>query len=376
MTHPQRPTAREAVGVPLPPAPVVQAGARLRNFVGRTHAKMQPPFALVLERLLGLVDNKMLGLLVELDIPDLLHDGPKRADEIARATDTDVEALDRVLRFLVARDILRTTPDGRYRNGPASDVLRRDHPFSWRGWAEFFASDWNWRIWTNALGSVRRGGNAAETALGMPFFDYLESHPDAAAAFNAAMRSGSLMQGLLVRDAYDFGAARHVCDVGGGTGAVLVNLLRAHPSLRGTLVELPAVAAEAREHLEREGVLDRCEVVAGDFFEGVPGGADVYTLFAVIHDWGDEQAIRILRNVRAALPASGRALVVEGVVPENDHYDFSKVSDLLMLVYSEGGRERSAKELGDLFGRAGLAVEDAKKLPSLFRMFVLRSFED
>lgn len=102
----------------------------------------------------------------------------------------------------------------------------------------------------------------------------------------------------------------------------------------------------------------------------------MYTLFAVIHDWGDEQAIRILRNVRAALPASGRALVVEGVVPENDHYHFSKVSDLLMLVYSDGGRERGEKELVELFGRAGFAVADVKKLPSLFRMFVLKSSED
>lgn len=212
MTKQERPSARDAVGMPLPPVPVVEAGARFRNLIGRTHAKMQPPFALVLERLLGLVDNKMLGLLVELDIPDLLYDGPKGAEELARATGTDVDALNRVLRFLVARDVLRTTSDGRYRNGPASDVLRRDHPYSWRGWVEFFASDWNWRIWTSALSSVRRDGNAAETALGMPFFDYLESDRDAGAAFNAAMRSGSLMQGLLVRDAYDFGAVRHVCD--------------------------------------------------------------------------------------------------------------------------------------------------------------------
>ena len=349
MDKPQHASARDAVGMPLPPAPVVEIANRFRNLIGRSHSKMQPPFALVLERLFGLVDNKMLGLLVELEIPDLLHAGPKSAEELASVSGADADALDRVLRFLVSRDLLGITSDGRYKNNKASDLLREEHPYSWKGWVEFFASDWNWDIWGDAMHSVMKGGGAAEAALGLPFFDYLESNAEAGSAFNEAMQSGSTMQGLLVQERYDFSKVQHVCDVGGGTGAVLGSLLAANPQLRGTLFELPAVAEQARANLGSLNLLDRCEVVSGDFFESVPIEADIYTLFAVIHDWGDEEAIRILRNIGAAMPADGRVLVIEGVIPDHSHYNFSKVSDLLMLVYSDSGRERTKNEFDDLF---------------------------
>lgn len=368
-------SAKEAVGMPLPPARVVEIANRFRNLLGRSHSKMQPPFALVLERLFGLIDNKMLGLLVELEIPDLLHGSPKSAEELARHTKTDADALNRVLRFLVSRDLLGITSDGRYENNAASEVLRRDHPYSWRGWVQFFASDWNWDIWSEAMHSLTERGAAAEAALGMPFFDYLNDNADASAAFNGAMQSGSTVQGLIVQEAYDFSKTRHVCDVGGGTGAVLANLLTANPSMRGTLFELPTVTEQAREHLGSLGLLDRCETVAGDFFQSVPVEADIYTLFAVAHDWGDEQVIQILSNIRAAMPADGRVLVIEGVIPEHSHYNFSKASDLLMLMYSDSGRERSQQEFGDLFTRAGFEVKRVVKLPSLFRVFELKSRE-
>jgi hypothetical protein len=332
---------------------------------------MQPPFALILERLFGLIDNKMLGLLVELEIPDLLHEAPKSAEELARDTGADVDALDRVLRFLVSRDLLGITSDGRYENNKASELLRSEHPYSWKGWVEFFASDWNWDIWSDAMHSVMKGGGAAEAALGLPFFDHLSSNAAAGTAFNAAMQSGSTMQGLLVQEKYDFSESQHVCDVGGGTGAVLGNLLTVNPQLRGTLFELPAVAEQARAHLDSVSLLDRCEVMGGDFFESIPVEADIYTLFAVVHDWGDEEAIRILENIRVAMPDDGRVLVIEGVIPDHPHYNFSKASDLLMLVYSDSGRERTKEEFDDLFTRAGFQVTRVLKLPSLFRIYEL-----
>lgn len=372
MNKPKAASARDAVGMPLPPPSVVEMANRFRNLIGRSHSKMQPPFALVLERLFGLIDNKMLGLLVELRIPDLLHETPKSAEELARDSGADADALDRVLRFLVSRDLLGITSDGRYKNNQTSELLRHDHPYSWKGWVEFFASDWNWDIWAEAMHSVMKGGGAAEAALGMPFFDYLNDSSEAGAAFNAAMQSSSTMQGLLVQEKYDFSKAQHVCDVGGGIGAVLANLLAANPHLRGTLFELPAVAEAAQTHLDSLSLLDRCEVVGGDFFQSIPIKADIYTLFAVVHDWGDEEAVRILENIRRAMPADGRVLVIEGVIPDHPHYDFSKVSDLLMLVYSDSGRERTKGEFDELFERAGYDLNRVLKLPSLFRIFELK----
>ena len=236
---------------------------------------------------------------------------------------------------------------------------------------EFFASEWNWEIWNDAMHSLTKGGGATEAAMGMPFFDFVNENPEAGSAFNGAMQSGSTMQGLLVQETYNFSKVQHVCDVGGGTGAVLGNLLKVNPGLRGTLFELPAVAEQARVHLGSLSLLDRCEVVSGDFFESMPVEADIYTLFAVVHDWGDDDAIRILRNIRVAMPTEGRVLVIEGVIPDHPNYNFSKVSDLLMLVYSESGRERTREEFDDLFTRAGFRVQRIVKLPSLFRIFEL-----
>jgi hypothetical protein len=371
MSKPSRNSAREAVGMPLPPASVVELANRFRNLIGRSHSKMQPPFALILERLFGLIDNKMLGVLVDLGIPELLYGAPKSVEELARDTGADVDALDRVLRFLVSRDLLGITSDGRYENNKTSDLLREDHPYSWKGWVEFFASDWNWDIWSDAMHSLMKGGGAAEAALGQPFFEYLDSNAEAGSAFNAAMQSGSTMQGLLVQEKYDFSQSHHVCDVGGGTGAVIGNLLTANPQLRGSLFELPAVAEQARAHLDSLSLLDRCDVVSGDFFESIPVKADIYTLFAVVHDWGDQEAIQILRNIGEAMPSHGRVLVIEGIIPDHAHYNFSKVSDLLMLMYSDSGRERTMEEFEDLFANAGFGVKRVLKLPSLFRVFEL-----
>jgi hypothetical protein len=368
----EKPSARDAIGMPIPPSWASDAGARIRNIVGRAHGGMVPPFALILERLFGIIDNKMLAVAVELEIPDLLFDGPRTAQELAASTGADADALNRVLRFLVSRDLLGIAKDGRYENNRVSDLLRKDHPYGWRGWVEFFGSDWNWTIWNHALHSVMTGESAVGNATGAEIFDYLGDHnPSAGAAFNEAMAAGSRMQTLLVDRAYDFSNVDHVCDVGGGTGSALSVLLQRHPGLRGTLFELSAVASAASEKFEVDGVADRCEIVAGNFFESVPEGADVYLLFAVVHDWGDEEAAAILGNVRRAMKTDSRALVVEGVVPEGREYNFAKVSDLLMLIFSGSGRERTKDEFDDLFAKAGLATSRVIKLPSLFRIFEL-----
>src|SRR5207237_1293063 len=148
------------------------------------------------------------------------------------------------------------------------------------------------------------------------------------AQFDAAMASGSRLQAQLLLRRYDFAGLRSVCDVGGGTGTVLAEVLRRHANLQGTLFDLPAVIAKVAGELD--DVADRREVVGGDFFAEVPSGHDLYMLLAIIHDWDDEHAGRILGNVRAAMPSGGRVLVVDSVMPDHDRADFSKQFDVLM----------------------------------------------
>ncbi len=364
--------ARDALNAPLvPPGWLVRLGLRLRGGVGALHARMVPGFSLVLERVFGLVDTKALYCAVDLGIPDLLAAGPMTSAQLAAATDADQDATERLLRFLVSRGFF-THRRGAYRNNAASDRLRIDHPFSFRDWVLFFGSEWNLRIWNEMPGRVRDGSSASEAALGVPFFRYLsEQHPQAGRTFAGAMASGSRMQGLFFADAIDLSAVRHVCDVGGGSGSVLAHLLRVNPTLRGTILDLPPLEAEARSVFEAAGVTDRAAFVGGDFFEAVPPGCDLYVLFAIIHDWDDERSVRILSNIRRARAPGGRVMVVEAVVPAHDGEHFLKTTDMLMLVLGDGGRERTDEEFAALWARAGLRQERRVMLPSTFEVFEL-----
>jgi O-methyltransferase domain/Dimerisation domain len=364
--------ARDALGIPVPPSWLARAVSRVRDAMGLGRRRLAPPFIVTLEHLQGMIDNKALAVAVELDIPDRLHAGPRRADELAREAGADADALNRLLRFLSSRGLLGVTRDGRYWNNAVSDALRREHPWSARNWVLFFGSDWHWRIWNEAKHSFLTGESAAKAATGHEFFEYVNDvDASAGQAFNGAMTEGSRLQGLLFLDAYDFSGVRSVCDVGGGTGAVMGDLLERHPALRGVVFDLPQLAEPARAALAARGVGDRCEFVAGDFFTAVPEGHDLYMMFAIVHDWDDERCTAILRNIRRAMTPEARVLVTEMPVPEGPAPSFAKVMDLEMLILTGSGRERTAPEYDRLFTGAGFLVERRIPLPSLFTTFEL-----
>lgn len=366
---------REALGLPIPvapPAPVTRTVMAARDALDRVHDRMTAPFQVVFDRMFGLLDNKALFIAVELGVPDLLEAGPLSVGRLAEAAGADEDALNRVLRYLVSRGVFRLQRDGRYANNGVTDVLRRSHPWSWRAWVVLIGSPWNWDIWKNLEVRVRGEGMATEAAHGCDFFTYVnERDPAAGAAFNEAMASGSRVQALLFAEHYDFDSVRHVCDVGGGSGSVLARVLTAHPTVRGTLLELPALAADADRVLHEAGVADRAQFVAGDFFESVPADCDLYLLFSVIHDWGDEECVRILRAVAKSMKPGARLAVVEPHIERGAAANFAKATDLLMLAFTEGGRERTLAELDALWRTAGLVERRRIVLPSLFNVFEL-----
>jgi hypothetical protein len=269
----RRVTARDALGIPVPPSWLARWVSRVRDALGLGRRRLAPPFIVTLEHLQGMIDNKALAVAVELEIPDRLHGGPRDATDLARDVGADADALNRLLRFLVSRGLLGMTRDGRYRNNTVSDSLWREHPWSARNWVLFFGSDWHWRMWSEAKHSVLTGESAARAATGREFFEYVNAvDSDAGATINGAMTEGSRVQGLLVVDAYDFSGVTSVCDVGGGTGAVMGDLLAAHLALRGVVFDLPQLAEPARPALAARGVDDRCEFIAGDFSPPCRGG--------------------------------------------------------------------------------------------------------
>jgi hypothetical protein len=306
----------------------------------------------------GYQRSRAVTVAAELGVADLLRDGPRGVDDLATATSTDPSALYRLLRALAAVGVFVELADRRFALSAMGEFLRRDHPMSMDPAARMFGADYQWRAWGALRHSVETGENAALHALGMDVWEYRRRHPEHSELFDATMRTLSSADNSGVLEAHDFGRYAVVADIGGGTGAVLAAVLAAHPGVRGILFDQPHVVANA-EGVQR-AVADRVTVVPGDFFDGVPAGADAYLLVRILHDWEDDDALRILRNVRAAMTPDARLVVVDSVLGPPNEDPLATFLDLMMLV-SAGGRERTEQEWTALLAEAGLELVGVRR---------------
>ncbi len=300
------------------------------------------------------ISFQALWVAAELGLADLLADGPRRPEDLAKSTGTHPQSLYRLLRALATVGAVREQEGRTFSLTPLGATLRSG-PGSLRGAVRFYGHPFRMHAWEEFLYSVRTGERAFDRAYGAPLFDWLKDHPKEAEVFNAAMSS---LTGRLVQDvvaSYDFASIGTLVDVGGGHGTLLATLLKANASMRGVLFDLPGVVAGARETLSAHGVADRCTVVGGSFFDSVPSGGDAYIMKSIIHDWDDDESLTILRNCRAAMSSGGRVLLIERVVPGPDEPDYGKLLDLEMLVLP-GGQERTQDEYAALLARAGLKL--------------------
>ncbi|MGQ0576543.1 MAG: methyltransferase [Pseudonocardia sp.] len=319
-----------------------------------------PEFVALNALVRGYQRSRALVVAAELGIADLLGDGPRDADDLAAVTAAHAPSLYRLLRALASIGIFHEDDGRRFALTPVGEYLRRDHPQSVDPIVRMFCADHEWRAWGELGHSIRTGGSAAVHALGMGKWDHLRRHPADGEVFDAAMRTLSRGNVAGVLAAHDFGRYGVIADVAGGTGALLAGLLAAHPGVRGVLCDQPHVVAEAGPVLGAAGVEDRVVLVAGDFFAAVPEGADAYVLSRILHDWDDDDAVRILRTVRAAAKPEARLLVLDGVVGPPNEDPLVKFLDLVMLV-SLGGRERTEPEWRALLAAGGFTLVGATR---------------
>lgn len=215
-------------------------------------------------------------------------------------------------------------------------------------------AQWHWSVWGDAIYSVRTGKPAWGHVHGAEVFDYFPAHPEAAQIFNNAMTDMSMGIAAPVVEAYDFSGIETLADIAGGHGYLLSQILKANPQINGILFDMPEVIKGASALLEKEGVAEKVETVAGDFFKSIPS-ADAYIMKHIIHDWDDERCVTILKNIHAAIKGDGKVLIVEAIVPEGNEPHYSKLLDLEMLI-SPGGLERTAEEYNELVKRAGFQL--------------------
>ncbi|SIO58037.1 Dimerisation domain-containing protein [Singulisphaera sp. GP187] len=290
----------------------------------------------------------------KLGLADRLKDGPKGVEELAQTTGTHARSLYRLLRALASVGIFSEDGAGRFQLTPLAETLRSDEPSSQWAMAVMMGEE-HYQAWGDLLGSIRTGETAFDRIYGKPIFDYLGERPEQAALFDAAMTSihGRETQAFL--DAYDLSGINVLADIGGGNGRNLIGILQRYPQMNGILFDLPHVIDRARQNLEQAGVADRCQLIAGNFFDSIPVEADAYFMRHIIHDWDDEKSTRILGNIRRSMPERATLLVVEHVLPTGNQPSFGKLLDLNMLLLP-GGAERTADEFRQLYEAAGFQL--------------------
>jgi hypothetical protein len=303
---------------------------------------------------LGVMTTQMLSAVAQLDIADKLAAGPKTAEDLAKESGAQPHMLYRVLRTLSSLGVFEELPGRKFQLTEISQLLRTGVPVSLRDMVVFFASAWSSNGCQHLLDAMKSGKSGIEEAFGINVFQYLGGHPGDLTVFQGAMTGFSSVQSPAAVEAYDFSPFKRIIDVAGGHGALLAHILRAAPQATGVVFELPEVAADGPEHAKSHGLADRMEFIAGDMFESVPPGGDLYVLKYIVHDWGDESAKKFLTNIRKNIKPEGKLIAIDAVIAPGPH--IGKIFDAYMEVLMPGGVERTEEEFAALYASCGFKL--------------------
>ncbi|MEW2353526.1 methyltransferase [Spirillospora sp. NPDC029432] len=333
----------------------------------------------LLKQLGNLVTPMAVRVAATLRLVDHINAGARNAAALAAVTGAAPGPLGRVIRHLTVVGVLDEDPSGTLSPTRLGLLLADDHPAQQRAWLDLTGAVAHADLsFVHLLEAVRTGRPAYPVMYGLPFWEDLSGTAELGASFDALMSTDEDGYDTSVT-AVDWDGVRHVLDVGGGTGALLIRIARHAPHVRGTLLELAGPLSRAREPIEKAGLTDRIALLEADFFDPLPVRADVVAVAFVLLNWSDEDALRILRNCAGALEPGGRIMLIERLDQPDSAADpfFGTLLDLRMLAFS-GGRVRTREEYTALAADAGLAVESvvplkSPVLPFEFSLLVLTS---
>jgi hypothetical protein len=359
-----RDAAASAAVVPAPvstkspakaaPRLAVLAASSLRRLFLRCADLMLPSQLGILDHAHGFAKAHILSTMAELEIADHLAAGPQSAEQLADTIGCEPEALHRLLRAAAVFGAVRLDRSGRFHATRFTNVLRTGHPSAAADWCRYIGSISQQSAWADLTESVRTGASSFRRVHHMSMFDWLDAHPDEGQHFSAGLGGLTCAEAPFIVHAYPFPKTGTVCDVGGGQGVMLAEILAARPHLRGTLVDSAPVLEQARTYLRTRGLEGRVDLVRGDMFGQIDAVADIYLLKWILHDWDDPTCRKIVRTITATMPAGARLVAIEGDLARNDVDPRFSMIDLQMLVVTEGGRERSADQIQEILTSSGL----------------------
>jgi hypothetical protein len=318
----------------------------------------------VLDMMSGYAASQVLAAVARFGVPDLLADGPRSSPEIARALEADADAMERLLRAAASVGILVRGEDGRYGQSEMSRALETGARPSLRDLVIAQVGPGHWLPWGRLHDAVKSGQAAVLDALGTDLWSHYAAHPEEAACFARGMGDFSSFVAAEVIASFDFSRFRLAVDVGGSQGAMISAVLRAAPEMYGILFDRPEVIEAARETIASYALGDRLRIGVGSFLEDVPGGADLYIVKSVLHDWDDARASLILRNVHRAAANGATLLVAESMLPASGVSKTACFLDLNVFL-ALGGRVRSEREYAELAETCGWSFVGAHHTPGM-----------
>lgn len=360
-----------AVAVPkAPPTGLVRFAQRVQRRISSFAQGMSPPAFALLDLVMARWISDALAAITRLGVPDALAAGPRECTAVAAELELHGPSLYRVLRALARQGLLVEAPRGSFALTETTRPLVTDHPNSMRNMVMEIGRGRNVEVWARLHESIRTGGASWGQLHDEDMWTYLDRNPEDHAIFHGAMVELTREAAPAYARAYDFGAHGSICDLGGGEGQLLATILAVHGQARGVLLDAPAVVARAPAVLDRYGVRDRCEIVAGDLTQA-PRGHGVYLAKNIMHGFSDAAARALLEVWRDAMAPDGRIVIIDVVVPErNEPYLYWL--DLQMLLVSGGGLERTRDEFAQLLASAGLELERVVETPTPMGLVVAK----
>jgi hypothetical protein len=338
----------------MPPRFAIRTSMWLRRSLLRAADLALPAQVALLEHVHQFAAAHLLAAFGELGVADHLSGGPKTADELAALVQCDVDSLHRALRAAAACNLVRLDKTGRFHTTRLLRPMRSTDQSATADWCRYIASPSLQAAWADLAETIRSGQNGFRRINGMSTFEWFDAHPDEGRRFASGLGGLTRAEAQMIIAAYGFPETGTVCDVAGGSGVLLGEILTARPGLHGVLVESPLMLSAAASYLGSIGLADRVQFVEGDLFGQIEATADIYLLKWILHDWDDATCEKIVKNVASIMPSGARLVTIEGCQDRNRAHPRFSMIDLQMLTMTEGGKERSQGELEQLLANAGL----------------------
>jgi hypothetical protein len=315
-----------------------------------------PPHVIVMQMLTGMWVAQIMSAVAQLGVADLIASGTRAVSQLAEECGANTGALLRLLRAAATLGFVVETAPAEFALTPLGQTLRAGTPGSMRDFVIAETAPGHWLPWGRLADAVRRGGSMATETLGIDPWEYYARNAEEGRSFARAMSNLSAIASVDVARVYDPGDVKRIVDVGGSEGVLLRAILGRAPNARGVLFDREDVIEGARRAVAASGLGERIDLVSGDFFGEIPGGADIYLLKSILHDWPDDKCEEIVKSVHRAAPQGSRIVLVEMLLPDTPQPSPVTLMDMNMLVML-GGRERTAGEYTALLGRCGYEVE-------------------